>query len=121
MKFTKLTAAFAVIAVVALVSCKKSRKDLIVNKWKFTESSEPDMKKEDMDKLILEFTKDGKYTVAQESGTYKLSDDEKYFIVTGESNKVDSNTIDELTSDKLKFTVKSKNITITAVPVAATK
>jgi hypothetical protein len=116
MKLTKSTAAFAVLALLVLAGCKTSKKDLIVNKWKVTASSESSMSKDDMDKLPLEFTKDGKYTVGQDSGTYKVTDDEKYFIITASSGKTDSNSIDELTKDKLKFTVKSNNISITAVP-----
>jgi|GEM_PF-912867 len=116
MKSAKLLGAFLLLASVAIISCKgKTAKDLIINKWKFTElggkagDEMPDsVKKQVIESSAIEFKKDGTYEAtggfkdSAQHGTYSLSDDGK-FMYSKDSNQSSPDTLKilELTTGKM--------------------
>lgn len=123
MKLTKLFTAVLLLTSVVFFSCKsKSPKDLIVNKWKLTEVSGEgsktmsDAEKKDMiDKLVMDLSKDGKCSVSgmgetPKKGSYSISEDGKTLNLTGEGeSKSTPQQVDELKDGKLVISdVESK-------------
>jgi Lipocalin-like domain len=117
MKLFRLSAVALMLVALIFTGCKKSAKELIVNKWKLTalssenakEMSEEE-KKEMIEKLVMELTKDGKVTISgmgdtPKTGTYSLSDDGKTLLIIRDGDtKAESQTINELKADKLVIT-----------------
>lgn len=118
MKLFKLSTIILLLLSVFFIACKgKSAKDLIVNKWKLTEvtgegtkNMTAEQKKLMTDKLLMDLTKDGKYTVSgmgekPQTGTYTLSDDGKILNILreGDTTKLPQ-VINELTASKLDIT-----------------
>lgn len=100
-----------------------SRRELIVGKWKITGAlPEPsELEKNDMLKLILEFTKEGKLFVTEkgkkeEAATINFSFDENYIISreTGHENKVDTILIQELNIKRMVLVSTKDNKTLIA-------
>lgn len=118
MKLFKLSTIILLLLSVFFIACKgKSAKDLIVKKWKLTEVTgegtkemTDDQKKSMTDKLVMDLTKEGKYTVSgmgenPQTGTYTLSDDGKTLNIfrEGDTTKLPQ-VINELTASKLDIT-----------------
>ena len=114
MKLFRLTSIALMLTALIFTGCKgKSAKELIVNKWKLTELSGENAKemteaakKEMTDKLVMEFTKDGKVTMSgtgdTKTGTYSLSEDGKtLFLIRDGDTKADPQVINELKAGKL--------------------
>lgn len=127
MKRIKSLTAILAAAVLLFMGCKSgSAKDNIVNKWKLTDVSgegaskmSDGEKKEMLDKLVLEFTKDGKCIMSgqgdtPQTGTYTLSEDEKTLTMKqdGHENGEQMN-VGELTSGKLVMTENKDMTTMT--------
>ncbi len=118
MKLIKSLSVILSLAALLFMGCKGgSPKDDIVKKWKLTEVSGGDAakmsdaeKKEMVDKLSLEFTKDGKCTMAGEgdtprTGTYTISDDGKTLMMKQDGHETaDQMNVSELSSGKLVMT-----------------
>lgn len=127
MKLFKLSSLVLLLAALIFTGCKsKAAKDQIVNKWKLTAVSGdgakemPEAEKKDMiDKLAVEFSKDGKCTMSGEgdtpkTGTYTLSDDGKTLVMTQEgSSKGEQMDISELSDSKLVMTATKDKMTLT--------
>ncbi len=110
---------FAVLASVALVSCKKEKDaDLIIGKWEATSMSysvfmndelvESDTESFESGEMVITFHKDGKYNVIfnddvfgsdEEHGTYSI--DGNKLIIDGETGEfsINNNTLTILTSE----------------------
>ncbi len=115
MKLAKLFTAVLLFATVAMVSCKsKAAKELIANKWKLTGISgeggsgiSEAQKKDMIDKVVMELTKDGKCSMSgmgdtPKTGTYTLSEDGKTLLLLRDGHdKPDPQIINELTESKL--------------------
>ncbi len=99
-------------------SCKeKTGKELVINKWKIIKMS-GGMVAKMSDTVIaamiknnfLQFDADGSYHLQTldtitHGGVYKLSDDERYLIITPDATKrTDTNTVNEITTSSLIFT-----------------
>ena len=130
MKLLKLSTAVLALTMMLFTACKsKSPKDLIVNKWKVTDVSgegaknmSDSDKKEMMDKVVMDLTKDGKCTMTgmgntPKTGTYTVSDDGKTLNLTREGDtKPSPQEISELTADKLVITDGDSKMKITFSP-----
>lgn len=127
MKLFKLSSLVLLLAALIFTGCKsKAAKDQIVSKWKLTAVSGdgakemPEAEKKDMiNKLAVEFSKDGKCTMSGEgdtpkTGTYTLSDDGKTLVMTQEgSSKGEQMDISELSDSKLVMTATKDKMTLT--------
>jgi regulatory protein YycI of two-component signal transduction system YycFG len=111
--------------VAIFAGCKSNNsKELIVNKWKITDITAPNMEVPDSIKNALkqgtlEFTKDGKFLLTgmgtdNQSGTYTLSDDGKK-LITVTNGRSETNEINELTKTKIILTDTRNSSRITAV------
>ncbi len=130
MKLFRLSSAVLIMAALLFTGCKgKSAKDLIVNKWKLTDVSGEGAKgmsdaekKEMTDKLVMEFTKDGKCSMSGQgdtpkTGTYTMSDDGKTLSLTQEGDtKSEAQDVNELTSSKLVITDAKDKMIMTFSP-----
>jgi hypothetical protein len=130
MKLFRLSSVVLLLAALFFSGCKgKAAKDQIVNKWKLTAVSGDgaakmsDAEKKDMiDKLVVEFTKDGKCSMSGEgdtpkTGTYTLSDDGKTLMMTQDgSEKADQMDVSEISGSKLVFSDTKENMTMTFQP-----
>lgn len=135
MKLFRLSAITLMLATLFFSGCKsKSAKELIVNKWKFTDvtgtdaAQIPDSVKTKMfATATMEFKKDGSYEQSGgmredvEKGTYILSDDGKTMISKANgSGMSDTVMILELSKTKMVVSPKTKgqgqNITLTLMP-----
>lgn len=124
MKLSNLLVVTILTAFVCITGCKsKEAKELIVNKWKFTDISGPDaakipdsMKTKMMATATMEFKKDGTYEQAGgmreniQKGTYSLSNDGKTLYSTENGTTyTDTVTVLELSKDKFVVTPKTKS------------
>ena len=109
-----------------LISCKSNNtKELIVNKWRITNITSPNMEVPDSIKKVLskgtlEFTKDGKFLVTgmgmdDQTGTYTVSENGKK-LVTVTNGRSETNEINELTKIKIILTDTRNSSRVTAVP-----
>jgi hypothetical protein len=125
MKLFRLSAVALMLVALIFTGCKKSAKELIVNKWKLTEvtgegaKEMSDEEKKDMtEKLVMELTKDGKVKMSgmgdtPKTGSYSLSDDGKTFLITRDGDtKAESQTINELKADKLVITSEKEKLVL---------
>lgn len=126
MKQLKL-AALALLSITLLFTACKSKtpKELVVNKWKLTDVTGegtkdmgPEEKKQMLDSLVLELTKDGKINLYglgpdPKIGTYTVSEDGKSmdFKRTGE-DKIEPQVINEVSADKLVITDSKSKMTL---------
>lgn len=110
---------------VIFISCKSNNsKELIINKWKITDITAPNMAVPDSIKKALmqgtlEFTKDGKFLVTgmgldDQSGTYAISADGKK-LITVTNGRTETNEINELTKSKITLTDTRNSSRLTAV------
>ena len=98
---------------------------MLAKKWRPVAINEPlsdSLKNELFAKTIIEFTKDGRYTIdglqRNDTGTYSLSDNGKTLTVTSRvKSKVTEISIDTITNDKIVFTTKADGSRMTAVSV----
>lgn len=129
MKLKHVLSGILFLAAVVVIGCKgKPSKDMVVNKWKISDLSGnktkdlPDsIKKQLMDKVTMEFTKDGNYSITgidnDQKGTYTISDDLKTLTINHEGGvKAEVNDIDELSKSKLVLTDKQTSTKITLIP-----
>lgn len=124
MKMRALFAFVMTVMLFALMSCKTSPKDMIVNKWKPTDITGPLITPEAKTKALagdnsLEFKKDGKYInttngKADESGTYSLSDDGKTLTINPPGGSTQTVSIKELTKDKMVAVIMGQDFTFSA-------
>ena len=115
MKLLRLSTFTLLTATLFFTGCKgKSPKELIVNKWKLTEitgdgaNGIPDAEKKEMiDKVVMDLSKDGKCSMtgkgdSPKTGTYTISDDGKTLtLIHDGSDKGEAHDINELTGSKL--------------------
>ena len=131
MRLTKLFAAVLLITTMLIISCNgDNAKDVIVNKWKFTEISGtgtadiPDSIKSILySTAIMEFKKDGSFESSggtregSQKGRYTVSDDGKTIYSTDEGKAVaDTISILEISKDKLIVLNKKADVRLTMVP-----
>ena len=125
MKLSNLFVVTILTAFLFITGCwpKAANKDLIVNKWKFTEISGTDaaqipdsMKAKMIATAIMEFKKDGSYEQSGgmrkeiQKGTYSLSDDGKTLYSTENGTSyTDTVIVLELSKDKFVVTPKTKD------------
>jgi hypothetical protein len=100
------------------ISCQKSNKELILNKWRLVNTTLPltDSAKNMMyNEFLMQFNENNQYLVGfndlKEVGTYTFSNDQKSIIITDKnSQEKDEIVILKLTSDTLKTRSNSKGI-----------
>jgi hypothetical protein len=121
MKLLKQPLLFAMLILLGLASCKtESPKELIVNKWKFSEmegpsfTQMPDSVKAEMKKGVMEFKADNSYVYTgpsdTQTGSYSISDDGKLLSITpADTKEMETDTVRELTKTRLVIIDKLGN------------
>jgi len=134
MKCTKLPVLIFLTVPIAFIGCKeRPAKELIINKWKFTEISGPgaelmpdSIKKKIYATATMNFKKDGSYeqTGGMDGGTrkgvYSLSDDGKtIYSKKNDSDNTDTMIVLQISKTKMlvspKTTGKDENIRVTMI------
>ena len=108
--------------IIILAGCKTKRRDLIVNKWRINNMSgdRPDRNmQQTIDKTVIEFTADGKYILSgtdhDQEGTYKVSDDGRWLVITTAKDFTDSSKINLLTKNTLRITHPQGTVVLTPI------
>jgi len=118
MPFKKSLLVLPILFFASLSACRNKPKDLIVGKWKAIDISNAkiDAMADSIKKTIIasagiEFTNSGKYvttsTTTPNNGTYVVSEDGKYIVMTNTNGKAEKTNIEELTSDRLILSDKT--------------
>ncbi len=100
----------------------KSKKDLIVNSWRLTDTSDsiPDERKKAMfQNAVMLFEKDGSFSLSgpggYQGGSYEISDDGKLLTIIDPGGRPHENEVTILTKEKLIIKDIATGKSLTAV------